>query len=327
MASTTVQKSNGLFSNPLFIRSLGWSNLWVMFAYLFNNFATFWGGLPGASLQNGPIGFFQLLLYPAAVVLAVVWTLRRRDATLRQDSFKISNMNAFVIRAAFWIVVLMGCVDSLISFLRVEDMLSSLVGEGMDKNLGRSQFRGPYVHVPLMIMGILLATRTKTLGFHWLALLIVVGELMIVIFRFIFSYEQAFMSDLVRFWYGALFLFASAHTLLEEGHVRVDIVYAGLKEKSKGRINAIGTIFLGISLCWMIILTGMAQKTSIINSPLLNFETTQSGFGLYVKYMMAGFLGIFAISMMIQFVSYLMAAVADYRGEDGKYVPTGSGAH
>jgi len=327
MASTTVQKSNGLFSNPLFIRSLGWSNLWVMFAYLFNNFATFWGGLPGASLQNGPIGFFQLLLYPAAVVLAVVWTLRRRDATLRQDSFKISNMNAFVIRAAFWIVVLMGCVDSLISFLRVEDMLSSLVGEAMDKNLGRSQFRGLYVHVPLMIMGILLATRTKTLGFHWLALLIVVGELMIVIFRFIFSYEQAFMSDLVRFWYGALFLFASAHTLLEEGHVRVDIVYAGLKEKSKGRINAIGTIFLGISLCWMIILTGMAQKTSIINSPLLNFETTQSGFGLYVKYMMAGFLGIFAISMMIQFVSYLMAAVADYRGEDGKYVPTGSGAH
>jgi len=135
------------------------------------------------------------------------------------------------------------------------------------------------------------------------------------------------MSDLVRFWYGALFLFASAHTLLEEGHVRVDILYAGLKEKSKGRVNAIGTIFLGISLCWMIILTGMAQKTSIINSPLLNFETTQSGFGLYVKYMMAGFLGIFAISMMIQFVSYLMAAVADYRGEDGKYIPTGSGAH
>jgi len=74
-------------------------------------------------------------------------------------------------------------------------------------------------------------------------------------------------------------------------------------------------------------IVGMAQKTSIINSPLLNFETTQSGFGLYVKYMMAGFLGIFAISMMIQFVSYLMAAVADYRGEDGKYIPKGSGAH
>jgi len=224
-------------------------------------------------------------------------------------------------------VVLVGCVDSVISFLRVEGMLGAVFGESMEKDLGRSQFRGPYVHVPLMILGIFLATRTKTLGFHWLALLIVVGELFIVIFRFIFSYEQAFMSDLVRFWYGALFLFASAHTLLEEGHVRVDIIYAGLKQKAQGCVNAIGTIFLGLSVCWMIILTGMAQKTSIINSPVLNFETTQAGFGLYVKYMMAAFLGVFAVSMMIQFVSYLMAAVADYRGEDGKYVPTGAGAH
>lgn len=327
MASTTVQSKGGLFSNPLFIRSLGWSNLWVMFAYLFNNFATFWGGLPGAGLGNGVIGILQLLLYPAAIVLAVMWTLRRRETTLREDSFRISDMNAFLIRAAFWGVVLLGCVDTVIAFLRVEGLLTSVVGETMEKNLGRSQFRGPYVHVPLMILGVIMAMRTKTLGFHWLALMIVVGELLIVVFRFIFSYEQAFMSDLVRFWYGALFLFASAHTLLEEGHVRVDIIYAGLAEKTKGRVNAIGTVFLGLTLCWMIILTGMAQKTSIINSPILNFETTQSGFGLYLKYMMAAFLGIFAVSMMIQFVSYLMAAVADYRGEDGKYVPTGSGAH
>jgi TRAP-type mannitol/chloroaromatic compound transport system permease small subunit len=317
----------GLFSNPLLVRSIGWSNLWVMFVYLFNNFATFWGGWPGASFGSGPIGLFQISLYPAAVILALILTFRQRDTTLRQDSNRISDINVFLIRGAFWAVLLLGCVDSVIAFLRVEGMLASIVGENMDKNLGRSQFRGFYVHFPLMIIGVYLATRTKTLGFHWLALLILVGELLIVISRFIFSYEQAFMADLVRFWYGALFLFASAHTLLEEGHVRVDIVYASLKEKTKGKVNAIGTIFLGITLCWMIILTGMAQKTSIINSPILNFETTQSGFGLYLKYMMAAFLGIFAVSMMIQFISYLLAAVADYRGEDGKYVPNGSGVH
>jgi TRAP-type mannitol/chloroaromatic compound transport system permease small subunit len=327
MASITVQSGGGLFSNPLLVRSIGWSNLWVMFVYLFNNFATFWGGWPGASFGSGPIGLFQISLYPAAVILALILTFRQRDTTLRQDSNRISDINVFLIRGAFWAVLLLGCVDSVIAFLRVEGMLASIVGENMDKNLGRSQFRGFYVHFPLMIIGVYLATRTKTLGFHWLALLILVGELLIVISRFIFSYEQAFMSDLVRFWYGALFLFASAHTLLEEGHVRVDIVYASLKEKTKGKVNAIGTIFLGITLCWMIILTGMAQKTSIINSPILNFETTQSGFGLYLKYMMAAFLGIFAVSMMIQFISYLLAAVADYHGEDGKYVPNGSGVH
>jgi TRAP-type mannitol/chloroaromatic compound transport system permease small subunit len=53
------------------------------------------------------------------------------------------------------------------------------------------------------------------------------------------------MGDLVRFWYAALFLFASAYTLLEEGHVRVDVFYAG-SAPTQGRVNAFGAIVLGI---------------------------------------------------------------------------------
>ena len=62
------------------------------------------------------------------------------------------------------------------------------------------------------------------------------------------------MGDLVRYWYAALFLFASAYTLYDEGHVRVDIVYAGLRERTKGYANFIGTILLGLSTCWAILL-------------------------------------------------------------------------
>ena len=60
---------------------------------------------------------------------------------------------------------------------------------------------------------------------------------------------------------------------------------------------------------------------AIINSPVANFEVTQTGgVGMFIKYQMALFLGIFAITMLIQFVSYLMEAVADMRGEPGKRV-------
>jgi len=168
-----------------------------------------------------------------------------------------------------------------------------------------------------MGLGLIIALRAKTLGFHWLALLIVVAELAIVLTRFVFSYEQAFMGDLVRFWYAALFLFASAHTLLDDGHVRVDIFYAGMKNTTKGFLNAISTILLGITLCWTIIIVCLDGKGSIVYGPVVNFEVSQSGFGMYVKYLMASFLVIFAITMLIQFVSYLMESVADYRDEDG----------
>ena len=320
-------QQRGIFSNPMPIRAFGWVNLWLLAAFLFNNFATFWIGLPGASFANGVLGGIQFALYPLAVVLGISMAMRQPQISLRAESMRIAQMNTFFIRACFWIVLILGFVDAVISFLRIEDILPIIVGEQLAKDLGRPQFRGSYVHVPLMILGVLVAMRTRTLGFPWLALLIVIAELLIVIFRFIFSYEQAFMADLVRFWYGALFLFSSAYTLMEEGHVRVDILFAGMSEHAKAIVNGIGTVFLGLPLCWMILLLGMEQKTSIINSPILNFETTQAGFGLYLKYMMASFLGVFAISMMIQFTSYLMASVADYRGEKGKYKPQAIGGH
>ncbi len=99
----------------------------------------------------------------------------------------------------------------------------------------RVQFIGPWIHIPLILLGFVTALFTRTLGFTWLALLIVIAELLIVISRFVFSYEQALMGDLVRYWYAALFLFASAYTLLEEGHVRVDVLYAGLQSAPQGQ--------------------------------------------------------------------------------------------
>jgi TRAP-type mannitol/chloroaromatic compound transport system permease small subunit len=183
------------------------------------------------------------------------------------------------------------------------------------------------VHYPLILISLVIAYFTRTLGFTWLALLVVIAELQIVIARFIFSYEQAFMGDLVRFWYAALFLFASAYTLTEEGHVRVDVLYAGFSERKKAWSNALGSLFLGLPLCWIILSMGMAGRATVINSPLLSFETSQSGFGLYVKYLMAGFLAVFAVSMMVQFTSYFLSSVADLRGEPGKPKPADAPPH
>jgi TRAP-type mannitol/chloroaromatic compound transport system permease small subunit len=116
------------------------------------------------------------------------------------------------------------------------------------------------------------------------------------------------MGDLVRFWYAALFLFASSYALIHEGHVRVDVLYTSFSESKKAWTNTIGSSIFGIPLCLCIIFLGMSSKASIINSPLLSFEVTQQGSsGLYLKYLMAAYLAIFAVSMLIQFTSYFMS--------------------
>jgi len=319
--------SNQVDTRPpaLLTRLFGWFMLATLFTYLLNNYLSVDRGLAGASSlftdQFSMGALLQVAIYLAGAAVAAIYVLNNRQRPLRDDAATITRFNTYLIRACFWSVLLVGLADMSISFLRVEGLLGNYFSADMVKELGRPNFRGQYIHYPLIAAGFALALVTRTLGFQWLALLIVAAELTIVITRFIFSYEQAFMGDLVRFWYAALFLFASAYTLLHEGHVRVDVLYAGLSRRSKGRVNAIGAIIFGMGLCWTIIIIGFKGKASIIYGPLANFEVSQSGFGMYTKYLMAGYLGVFAITMLIQFVSQLFEAYADARDDAGGREP------
>ncbi len=306
-------------------RFVGWMIVATLFVFLLNVYLNFWLGWPGAAAplksETAPgsaWGWLQLLFYLLAVLGPAPFVLSTRSRSLRRDGLAMTAIAAYIVRASFWAVLLVGLADAAISFLRVEGLLESLAGAQLTQDLGRNQVRGPFVHLPLIGLSLVIAARTKMLGFTWLALLVVLAELQIVLSRFVFSYEQAFMGDLVRFWYGALFLFASAHTLVEDGHVRVDVVYASLSTRAKGLVNAAGSLLLGIPLCWVVLAIGFGQKSSIITSPLLALEVTQAGFGMYVKYLLAAFLAIFAATMMIQFASYFLEGVADYRGDPGK---------
>jgi|TARA_B110000438_G_scaffold1775_1_gene1804 TRAP-type mannitol/chloroaromatic compound transport system permease small subunit len=245
------------------------------------------------------------------IILVLIFVFKTPNQKLIDDANILTRFAAYLTRACFWAVLLVGFVDIIISFMRVEGFLNSLFGYAMAIDLGRPVFRGTYVHYPLIIFSFIIAFFVRGLGFTWLALLVVIAEFQIVISRFVYSYEQAFMGDLVRMWYAALFLFASSYALITEGHVRVDVLYSKFKAKTKALSNAIGCVFLGAPLCWVILSTGMWGRGSSLNSPLLSFEIYQQGYGLYVKYLMVGFLIVFAVSMLVQFMGYFLNNTAE----------------
>lgn len=298
--------------------------------FLFSRYLMFWLGVPGVDALAEHFSAEHVLesteLMQSAgfivfCILVCLYLLRNvrntPNVTLQQDSEKYARWAAYLVRAAFWSIFLVGVADSVISFLRIEDLLSSVVGEAMSQNLNQARWRGTYVHYPLIGLSLIIAWFSRSLGFIWLALLVVIAEFGIVLSRFIFSYEQAFMGDLVRFWYAGLFLFASAYTLVEGGHVRVDVLYAGLKRRTKAWVNTLGCILFGLPLCWTILTLGMDSKQGSLISPIYNFEMSQSGYGMYVKYLMASFLVVFAASMAFQFISYLLSNIAIITNEPG----------
>jgi TRAP-type mannitol/chloroaromatic compound transport system permease small subunit len=88
--------------------------------------------------------------------------------------------------------------------------------------------------------------------------------------------------------------------------VRVDVIYAGFSDRLKSLVNVYGSLILGLPLCWVILTRGLWSESSPFNLALLNFEVTQQGFGMYVKYLMSGFLVVFAVSMLFQFASFML---------------------
>ena len=313
---------------PVLIRIFSYSILATTFVFLFNNILTVWFDWPGVKNLFSHYGLFgfkklskplsdsvlnfaflQLFFYLISILLAIFYVNRSIKQTLTADSKILDKITAYIIRSSFWAVLIVGLADLLISFLVVEKLIEPLLGEYLKIKLVVPAFRITFIHFPLILISFVVGYFTRSVGFIWLAVLVVGSEFFIVLSRFIFEYEQAFQGDLVRFWYSALYLFASAYALIHEGHVRVDVLYTGFSERKKAWTNSIGSLIFGIPLCLIVIFLGMGGKASIINGPVISFEITQQGSnGLYLLYLMAIYLAVFAVSMLIQFTSYFMSS-------------------
>jgi len=313
---------------PIIIRIFSFSILAITFVFLINNILTVWYDWPGikqlfsqyslfgAKKLSKPLegsvltfAFIQLFFYFISVLLVIFYVFKSINRTLESDAEILTKFTAYIIRSSFWAVLIVGLADFIVSLMVVEKLVEPILGETLKIKLVIPTFRITFVHFPLILISFVIGYFTRTVGFIWLAVLVVGSEFAIVLSRFIFEYEQAFQGDLVRFWYSALYLFASAYALMHEGHVRVDVLYTGFSERKKAWTNSMGSLLLGIPLCLIVIFLGLSGKASIINGPVLSFEITQQGSnGLYLLYLMAIYLAVFAVTMLTQFTSYFMSS-------------------
>ena len=169
-AMVVAQESTANISDvtTFWVRAVSWAMLAVLAVFLINNYLVTtkdWPGiLPVFQVGTaGSLAWSQFALYLVGLVVAVSYVATSRNQTLRADSGLISDANIFLIRACFWAVLLIGVVDMVISFLRVEGLLTAVAGEEMTKKLSRPEFRGTYVHMPLMAAGVVIAAFSLSL--------------------------------------------------------------------------------------------------------------------------------------------------------------------
>ena len=171
---------------------LGIASMAIALAFVLNNFLTHGAGMPGvAGILGGSItlgGLVQAGLYVVAIGAAGWLTMTHPN--LAHNAGLMEKLSSVIIAAAFWSVLLVGLADALLSFLRVEGLHAVIFGDSLANKIGLSSWRGLYIHIPLMVIATAISLRDRSVSVVWLILMVVLAELLIVLARFMFAYEQ-----------------------------------------------------------------------------------------------------------------------------------------
>lgn len=92
-------------------------------------------------------------------------------------------------------------------------------------------------------------------GVAWVTLGLVAVVFVDVVMRYLFNTSYVFAQELEWHLFAFIFLMGAGYTLLDDGHVRVDIIYQRLGSKARAWINLVGVIFFLIPGCAMVVIT------------------------------------------------------------------------
>lgn len=145
---------------------------------------------------------------------------------------------------------------------------------------------------------------------RWSALLMVLLQFSIVVFRYVFGVSFIFLNEGVLYLHSTLFMLGAGYTYLIDGHVRVDIFYAKFTSRGKAKIDLFG--HLAFLFPAMLILLYWTWPT--VYSSWAIWEGAISVGGIPASYLLKSLIPGFCILILLQGISALIKDTLVIRG-------------
>ncbi len=151
----------------------------------------------------------------------------------------------------------------------------------------------------------------------WFNVILVLVICIDVIMRYFFNASQAWITEFEWHLFAMIFLVGAAYTLKHDDHVRVDLFYARLPERSKAWINIVGIVVFLIPWCLVVL---RASWKYAHNSFKINEGSPDPGglpYRWFIKYMIVlGF-----IILLLQAIGLLLRCINVLRGKQKTIFP------
>jgi TRAP-type mannitol/chloroaromatic compound transport system permease small subunit len=133
----------------------------------------------------------------------------------------------------------------------------------------------------------------------WLTLVLVLVTCYDVFTRYILNKSSIALQELEWHLFAVIFLMSAAYTLIKDDHVRVDVLYSRFNNEQKAWINFLGSVFLLIPFCVLVIYT---SKDFVLNSFMFK-ETSPDAGGLPARYILKSFIPVSFVFLLLQGLS------------------------
>ena len=145
----------------------------------------------------------------------------------------------------------------------------------------------------------------------WLSALLVVLICYDVVSRYLFNKSSVAIYELEWHIFALIFLLGAAYAFKHDRHVRVDVIYSKLSEKSKAWINLIGTVVLLLPFCVILLKAGF----DFVSNSYRLLESSADAGGLPARYLIKAAIPLGFLFVTVQAFSVIFRSILTIRDQ------------
>lgn len=136
----------------------------------------------------------------------------------------------------------------------------------------------------------------------WCALMMMLAQVFSVVARYAFGYGIISVQESVIYGHAIMFLFGAGYVLRENGHVRVDIFYAAMSDRTRRIVDLLGLVFFVLP----VVLTIFWLALPYVGRAWSTLEGSRQSGGLPFVYLLKTAILVFSVSVGLQAIAILI---------------------
>ncbi|MBB4267016.1 TRAP transporter small permease subunit [Roseospira visakhapatnamensis] len=155
----------------------------------------------------------------------------------------------------------------------------------------------------------------------WLALFMVLVQFLVVVLRYVFGLGFIWMQESIVYMHGLLFMVGAGYTLLQDGHVRVDVFYRDASRRRQALVNLAGSVLFLIPFCTLILWVSI----DYVGNAWRVLEGSKETSGIQGVFLLKSVILVFGALVLLQGVSVIARSLLTLTGRDGDAPRPGEG--